>query len=339
MNLKSLVLATASAVALTPINFALSSSLPTYHLTKQFALEGEGSWDYITIDSDARRLYVSHGDRLEILDADTGRKVGAISDTPRVHGAALAPELMRGFTSNGGDSTVTVFDINSLKTIKKIRVNRPDYILYDAFSRRVFPMNEKTSVLDARTGELVGQVDLGGSPEAAVSDGGGNLYVNLEDRNAIAVVDTSALRVMKTLPVGCAEPHSLSYDAANRRLLVGCSNGFRALDADSGKVVGGSVMCGGVDAGGFDPQTKLVFQSCAEGIVSVIRQATADTYVLEQTVPTQFWAKTMVYDFKTRHIYLPIADFESTKDGGSTSNASFHSSIKPGSFRVLVLEP
>src|SRR5262249_41275476 len=272
---------------------------------------GDGGWDYITLDSVARRLYVSHGTRLEVLDADSGKVVGQISDTPGVHGAAIARELKRGFASNGGDASLTIFDIETLKSIKKVSVKRPDFILYDPFTKRVFPMNAKTTVLDAQTEEKVGEVDLGGDPEAAVSDGKGTMYVNLADKKMVAVVDPQALKVTKTYSMDhCTSPHSLSYDAKAQRLFVGCRDGLTVLDATTGKVVGRSLICSGVDAGAYDPESKLIFESCAEGVISVVHQVTPDYYELVDTVKTQLWAKTMAFDPKTKRIFLPTAQIE-----------------------------
>jgi hypothetical protein len=201
-------------------------------------------------------------------------------------------------------------------------------------------MNETTTVLDAKSGDKVGEIHLGGEPEAAASDGKGTLYVNLEDKAAIAVVNARSLAVTKTFPIEhCTAPHSLSYDSANKRLLVGCTNGFHVVDSESGKLVAGSVMCGGVDAGAFDAETKLAFESCGEGVLSVIRQVTPDVYELVQSAPTQFRARTMAYDPKTKRIYLPTADVKLTRSTDPKSKGQLRPAIEPGTFRVLVLEP
>ena len=308
-----------------------------YQVTKKFPVLGEGGWDYISIDSEARRLYVSHGTQLEVLDADTGKLVGQIADTPGVHGAAIAPEMKRGFTSNGRDKTVTIFDTKTLATIKKVQLQSgTDFILYDSFSKRVFPMSDKITVVDASTGAIAGLLELGGSPEAAVSDGKGTLYINLADKKSVAVVDPKALSVLKTYPIDyCTSPHSLSFDATNHRLFVGCREGLAILNATTGNVVGRSLMCSGVDASGWDGDNKLLFESCSEGVVSVIRQNTPDDYELIETVPTQLFAKTMAFDPKTRNIYLPTAEFETVPDPDPQKPPQ--RKIKPGSFTVLVV--
>jgi len=322
---------------------AQANSTPTpiavdtgYKITKKFTVGGEGGWDYIAVDGDARRIYVSHGDTIQVLNADSGKVVGQIA-APGAHGVALAPELHKGFTSNGGDKSVTIFDTGTLSSVKNVKLQSgTDAILYDSFTKRVFPINEKITAIDAQTGEVVGTVDLGGDPEAAVSDEKGTVYVNLADKAAIAVVDPKGLTVTKTYPIEhCTSPHSLSFDGANQRLFVGCREGFVAVDATSGKVVTTSLMCTGVDASGFDPESKLVFESCAEGVVSVIRQMTPDNYRIIETIPTKLWAKTMAFDPKTKNIYLPTADFEFIPDADPKKPPQRR--WKAGSFMVLVV--
>ena len=309
-----------------------------YRVVQEFNIGGAGGWDYISIDSEARRLYVSHGQQVEVLDADSGRIVGRIPDTPGVHGVAIAGDLHRGFTSNGGDKSVTIFDTRTLKPIRKVPVQGTDYILYDPFTKRVFPLNNTVTVLDAQTGDVVGTIDLGGDPEAAVSDGKGKVFVNLADKGAIAVLDPRALQVTKTYPIrNCTRPHSLSYDSANERLFVGCQPGFVSVDATNGKSVFITLACSGVDSGAFDAQNKLIFQSCGEGVVSIIAQLTPDYYRLIETVPTQLWAKTMAFDPKTKYLYLPTAEFEIIPSGDSKFPFPFQERIKPGSFKVLVV--
>ena len=311
----------------------------SYHLIREFPIGGEGGWDYITADSAAKRIYVSHSKQVEVLDEDSGRAIGVIPETPGVHGIAVASDLKRGFTSNGGDQSVTIFDSETLKTIKKVKVNDPDFILYDPFSKRVFPMNEKITVLDAQTGESAGELDLGGDPESAVSDGKGTMYVNLADKGAVAVVDVEALKVTKIYPVDdCVSPHSMAYDQASQRLFIGCRNSTLAVvDAVAGKVVAHQQTCSGVDAGGFDSDNKLVFISCSEGVISVIHEVSPDYYELVDTVKTELWARTMALDPVTKKIYLPTADIETVPN--ADPKKPFVRKMKPGSFRVLVVAP
>jgi len=307
-----------------------------YKLTKKFAVPGEGGWDYIAVDGDARRVYVSHGDQIQVLNADSGKLLGQIP-APGAHGVALAPELHRGFTSNGKDKSVTIFDSGTLAVIKTVKLEGgTDAIVYDPATKRVFPMSEKITVIDAQTGDVAGTVDLGGNPEAGAADGKGTLYVNLADKMAVAVVDPKALAVTKTYPIEhCTSPHSLSYDGKNERLFVGCREGFVALDATTGKGVAASLMCTGVDASAFDPESQLVFESCAEGVISVIRQMTPDNYRIIETIPTKLWAKTMAFDPKTKNIYLPTAEFEFIPAADPKKPPERR--WKAGSFQVLVV--
>jgi DNA-binding beta-propeller fold protein YncE len=311
----------------------------TYHIVHEYPLQGDGGWDYIAIDSTARRIYASHGDRAEVVDADTGKQVGQILETPDIHGIALATDLHRGFTSNGGDKTVTIFDLATLKTISKVSVNDPDFILYDSFSQRVFPLSETTSVIDARTGAVLKQIELQGEPEGGVSDGKGSVYVNLKNKNAVAVIDAKQMKISRTLPVeNCQKPHSLTYDDANERLFVGCRNsGLAVVDVKSGKTVGWALLCSGVDAGAYDPDSKLIYESCSEGVISVIQQFTPDFYRLVDTVKTQIYAKTMTLDTKSKQIYLPVANLDVVlaKEGNDDPKMR----VRAGSFRILVVTP
>jgi DNA-binding beta-propeller fold protein YncE len=256
-------------------------------------------------------VYASHGDQIQVLNADSGKLLGQIP-APGAHGVALAPELHRGVTSNGKDKSVTIFDTASLAVIKTAKLDgSTDAIVYDPAKKRVFPISEKITVIDAQTGDVAGTVDLGGDPEAGTADGKGKVYVNLADKKAVAVVDSQTLKVTKTYPIeNCTSPHSPSYDGKNERLFVGCQEGFVVLDATTGKIVHTSLMCAGVDSSGFDADEKLIFESCAEGVISVIRAMTPDNYRIIETIPTQLWAKTMAFDPKTKNIYLPTANFE-----------------------------
>jgi hypothetical protein len=311
-----------------------------YHLATTYPIAGEGNWDYLSVDSASHRLYVSHGMRLDVLDTQTGKVVGQIPDTPGVHGAAIASDLQRGFTSNGGDSSVTVFDTKTLKTLRNVKVSGTDFILYDPFTQRVFPLHETVTVLDARSADPVGELNLGGDPEAGVSDENGRLYVNLQDKDAIAVVDARTLQVTRTYPLErCSAPHSLSFDGQRQRLFVGCRDAFVAVDAASGRIVGRTIICGGVDASGYDPQTGLIFESCIEGVISVIRQVSPDFYDLVDTVKTQLYAKTMTIDATTRKLYLPTADFDLVANSNPKAPSAYQRKQKAGSFRVLVVQP
>jgi DNA-binding beta-propeller fold protein YncE len=225
--------------------FAILSSAadPGYHVIKTYKLGGEGGWDYLNLDSSSRRLYISRATHVIVIDADSGKPVGDIPDTPGVHGIALAPELGRGFVSNGREGTVTIFDIQTLKLITKVKVgDNPDAILYDPATKRVFTFNGKShdsTALDAAKGTVLGTIKLEGKPEFAASDGKGEIFVNIEDKSQLDAIDPAKLEVKSRWPLApCEEPSGLSIDREHRRLFAGCDNKMMAVvDADSGKVL------------------------------------------------------------------------------------------------------
>ena len=234
-----------------------------YHLLKKIPLGGEGFWDYITFDPATRRLYISRGTRVVVLEVDSGKVVGEIPNTDGVHGIALAPEFNRGFTSNGRAGTVTIFDLKTLKVIGSAQAGtNPDAIIYDPASKRVFAMNGRSknaTAIDAATGNVVGTIPVDGKPEFAVADGAGHVYVNIEDKSEEQRIDSQNLKVTATWPLApCKEPSGLAMDIAHRRLFAGCDNKMMAvIDADSGKVVATPEIGEGVDANAFDRRTSV----------------------------------------------------------------------------------
>src|SRR6202049_1097395 len=233
---------------------------PGYHVIKTYKLGGEGGWDYLTLDSSSRRLYISRATHVIVIDADSGKPVGDIPDTPGVHGIALAPELGRGFVSNGREGTVTIFDIETLKPITKVKVgDNPDAILYDPATKRVFTFNGRSqdaTAIDAAKGTVLGTIKLDGKPEFAASDGKGGVFVNIEDKSELTAMDSNKLAVKSTWPLApCKEPSGLAMDRKNRRLFVGCDNKMMAVvNADTGKVLVTLPIGEGVDATAFDDE-------------------------------------------------------------------------------------
>ena len=227
----------------TDISMVSANSTITYRLEKKIPIPGQGSWDYLTVDEAARRLYVSHGTQVEVLDADTVAPVGKIPNTVGVHGIAIAPDLGRGFASDGQTSTVTVFDLKTLKPIQEIPTGKkPDAIIFDPATSRVFAFNggsNSATVIEAKEGKVAGTVDLGGGPEFAVSDGKGYIFDNLEDESLVVKIDAQNLKVDQRWPTGRAHPpSSMAIDRANRRLFIGCRSRVMAvMDADTGKVI------------------------------------------------------------------------------------------------------
>jgi DNA-binding beta-propeller fold protein YncE len=314
-----------------------------YRVLRQITVGGEGGWDYAFADSEARRLYVSHGTRVLVFDLDTEKPVGEIPDTPGVHGIAICADLHRGFTSNGAAASVTIFDTRTLAKIGSVQTTgeNPDAILYDPASRRVFTFNGRSSnatSIDVATGKATGTIALGGKPEFAVSDGAGRVYVNLEDRSELLELDPRALQVRNRWPLApCEEPTGLSLDARKRRLFVGCHNRLMAVvDADRGRVLTTLPIGQGVDAAAFDPGTSLAFASNGDGSLTIVHEDGPDTFRVVENVATRRGARTMAIDLKTHRVYLPTADF-GPPPTPSSSGRRTRPSIVPGSFRILVV--
>ncbi len=260
----------------------------SYHLLKKIVLGGEGGWDLLTLDPGARRLYISRGTHVMVVDVDSYQIVGDIPDTPGVHGIALAPEFGRGFTSNGRTNDVTIFDLKTLEKVGTAKTGEgPDTVLYDPASRRVFTFNARggsATAIDAETGRVVGALELGGQPEFAVADGAGHLYDNLEDKNAVLEIDSRSLKVLNRWPLApCESASGLAIDLAprRRRLFVGCRNRMMAiLDAASGKVLATPPIGEGVDANAFDPGTLLAFSSNRDGTLTVVHEDSPDRFTV-----------------------------------------------------------
>jgi DNA-binding beta-propeller fold protein YncE len=312
-----------------------------YKVETRYSIPGNGGFDYLSIDSVARRLYLSHGTQVDVVDADSGKLIGTIADTPGVHGIAIASEFKHGFTSNGREDKVSMFDLTNLQLIKKIDVGKgPDGIYYEPGTKRVFTNNHGShdiSAIDAKTGEVVGTVKAEGDGEQAVI-ADNLIYVNSESTNEVLVFDPKSLEVKHRFPIGVAKtPTGLAYDAKNKRLFIGCRNEPKmvVMDALSGKVINSFPIGRGVDYAGFDPDAKLIFFSCSEGVLSIYHQKSADEYEDAGAVKTQPSAKTLAFDSKTKKIFLTAAEYVETP--ATTPGARPQRSIKPDSFVVLVV--
>ena len=342
-RLKLSILGAAAVLAAASTSFARSSR--GYTVVRTVVVGGDGGWDYLVVDSEARRLYVTHGTRVEILDADTLAALGEIPGTAGVHGVALAPELGRGFTSNGRASSVTIFDLKTGKTIDEVKIDgqNPDAILYDPVTRRVFTFNGRSAdatVLDAATGKVVATVPLGGKPEFATTDREGRIYVNIESKSEIAVLDSRKPSVEKRWSLApCEEPSGMAIDRAHGRLFVGCANKMMAVvDASTGKVIATVPIGEGVDANAFDPGTSLAFSSNGDGTLTVVREKTPGDFSVVANVPTRRGARTMALDEKTHRVYLATADF-GPPPSPTADQPHPRPGIVPGSFTILVAEP
>jgi DNA-binding beta-propeller fold protein YncE len=320
----------------------LLAGASNYQVEGRYPIPGVGGFDYVTVDSSARRIYVSHATQVEVLDADSGKLVGTIPDTPGVHGIAIASEFKHGFTSNGRENKVSMFDPSTLQLIKKIDVgNRPDGIYYDPATKRVFTNNHGShdiSAIDAATGEVVGTVDAKGDGEEAVIGADGLIYVNSEDTAEVVVFDPKSLEVKKRFPIEVAKtPTGLAYDAKTNRLFIGCRREPKmiAMDAATGKVITSFPIGAGVDFAAFDPEARLIFFSCGDGTLNVFHEKSADEYEDAGAVKTQPSAKTMAFDPKTKKIFLPAAEFQETPNADPSKRPQ--RSVKPGTFAVLVV--
>ena len=310
-----------------------------FKITSRVKLGGEGFWDYLTYDPDGQRLFITRGSHVMIVDTKTLKVTGDVPDLQAIHGVALAPELSRGFISNGGDNTVTVFDLKTLKKLDSIKVgDRPDAILFDPFSKHVFTFNARShdsSVIDAASGKVVGTVPLSGKPEFPASDGKGRLYVNIEDKSQISEIDVSKLSVLNTWSIApCEEPSALAFDGEHHRLFAGCGNKMMAVvDSGSGKVITTVPIGESVDAGRFNPNTDEIFMSCGEGVLTIIHEDTPDKYTVRQNLATVKGARTMALDEKNDIAYLVTAQREDKPVPPGQRPA-----MVPGSFELIVVK-
>lgn len=315
--------------------FAGAQPLPTYKVARDIKLGGEGVWDYLTLDSSAHRLYIARSTRVLVVDVESGKLVGEIPNTLGVHGVALVPKLDRGVSSNGKDDSATIFDLKSLRTIATVQTGaKPDAILFDEPSGHVLTFNARSNdvtIIDPEKAANVGTIALPGRPETGVSDGEGKVFVNLEDKNQIAVIDLESKKVLTTWPLeGCDEPTGLAMDRKNRRLFSVCHSGVLVVvDADSGKNIQKLPIGQRVDAATFDPQTQLVFASNGDGTLSIIQQELPSRYRNLQTVTTVMGAKTIALD-SIRHVVYTVTNLPPATPAGKTGG---------GEFGVLVIEP
>ena len=313
-----------------------------YHVIKELHLGGEGGWDYLTVDSAARRLYISRSTHVMVVDMDTDKVAGDIADTPGVHGIAIAPELNRGFTSNGKANTATIFDLKTLEVLGQVKTGEnPDAILYDPASKRVFTFNGRshdTTVFAADSGKVVGSIPLGGKPEFAAADGKGKVYVNIEDTNEVVEIESGKLLLTKRYSLKpCEEPTGMGLDAERHRVYSACHNKvMTVLDTETGKVIAAVPIGEGVDGNGYDPKTGLAFSSNGDGTLTVVRESSPGKFEVAETVATQRGARTMAIDPKTHNIYLAAAQF-SPQPASAAGGARPRPTMIKESFAVLVV--
>jgi YVTN family beta-propeller protein len=300
---------------------AATRAAESYHLLKKYAFgQAEGAtreyFDYITVDSAARRVYVSHGTEIKVIDADNGSVVGTLGGLKQTHGVAIANEFGRGFITDGAQGKVIIFDLKTLKVTGEAKADKDaDSVAYDPASKRVFVMNgdpNSSTVIDAKSGGVVGTIALGGGPEFAVADGQGTVFVNLEDKAELVAIDSNTLKIKSRWPlVPAGTPTALAMDTAHRRLFSAGRNpqNLVVLDADSGKVIQSFPITAGVDAAVFEPETGMLYVSTREGFVHIFHEDAPDKYSEVEKVKTEFGAKTMGLDTKTHNVFVDTADF------------------------------
>ncbi len=313
-----------------------------YHLLKEIPVGGDGGWDYLSVDPTGRRLYVTHGTKVIVLDIDQDAVVGEITDTPGVHGFALAPELGRGFSSNGQEAKAGIVDLKTLKTLQKVPTGQgPDAILYERRRQEVYTFNGRAhsaTVMDARSGAVVATIALPGQPEFAATDPSENrVYCNIEDQSVIVAIDIRGHQVVNTWPIAPGEEASgMAIDVAHHRLFIGCHNRLMLmLDSTNGKVVAQVPIGAGVDANAFDPGTQLAFSSNGDGTVTIAHEDSPEKLTVVQTLATASGARTMALDTKTHRIYLASARFEPQSEPAAGEPRRRPKMI-PDTFKVLV---
>jgi YVTN family beta-propeller protein len=326
------------SVLLAAAAFAVFAATTGYHLIRQIKVGGEGGWDYPEMDSASRRLYLSHGNHVAIVDPDAGKVVGDIPDTPGVHGIQIASSLNRGFISNGRGNNVTIFDLKTLKTISQPKTgDNPDAIRYEPKSGRVFTMNGRsnnTTAIDAKTGMVVATIDLGGKPEFAQADDRGHVYVNLEDKNEVVEIDAAKAAVSKRYSLKpCDGPSGLAIDLKGRKLFSVCGNRMMAIsDPDAGKVIATPAIGSGPDGVVFDPDNGFVMSANGgDGTMTIVKENAGKWEVLDN-VATQRGGRTIALDSKTHNVYIPSAEM-----GPPASTGQRRATFLPDSFRVLVV--
>jgi len=339
--------ATGALVALLVSLPLLMAAGNEYHLVKKYSFgAAEGStreyFDYITVDSAARRVYLSHGTEVKVIDADSGELIGNVTGLKQDHGVAIAAEFGRGFISDGQQGKVIVFDLKTLKVTGDVDADKDaDCVIYDPFSKRIFVMDgdpHNATVIDPKSDAVIGKIDLGGGPEFAVADGKGTVYINLEDKSEIAAVDSSSLKIKSRWTVAPAGgPTALAMDIQHHRLFSAGRDPqmLVALDSDTGKVLQSFPISGGVDAAAYDTETGLIFASTREGMVHVFHEDSPDKFSAAETIKTEMGAKTMGLDAKTHKLFLDTADFE-PPPAPSADRPHPRGAAIPGTFHVLV---
>ena len=332
---------------LLPVLFSLAVAVcradGPYHFIKEIPISGEGGWDALTVDSAGQRLYVSHGSEVVVIDLAKDQVAGEITNTPGVHGIAVAPKLNHGFTSNGRENKMSIVDLKTLQTLSKVDTGtNPDAILFEPGQNEVYAFNgrgQSATVIDSKSGKVVATIPLGGKPEFAEADPKAHrVFNNLEDKNEVAVIDTKTHTVVTNWPIAPGEEASgIAIDLKNHRLFLGCggSKTMVMMDSANGKVLATVPIGEGVDGAAFDPGTLLAFSSCGQSATVTIAREDGDKFTVVQTLKTERGARTMAIDPETHKIYLPTAQFEPQPEPAAGERRQ-RPKMVPGTFKILV---
>jgi DNA-binding beta-propeller fold protein YncE len=327
---------------LSVVDFPARGAEGPYRFLKEIPVGGEGGWDYSSVDESSRRLYVSHGTKVVVIDIDKEVVVGEITDTPGVHGLAVAHELGRGVTSNGRENKASIVDLKTLQTLSKVDTGEnPDGMLFEPAQQEAYVFNgrgQSATVIDVKSGKPVATIPLPGKPEfAAVDPKAGRVYNNIEDKNELVAIDTKTHQVVNTWPIAPGEEASgMAIDLAHHRLFIGCHNKLmEMIDSTNGKVLATVPIGEGVDANAFDPGTQLAFSSCGDGTVTIAHEDTPEKLTVVQTLKTERGARTMALDSRTHQIYLASAKFEPQPEQSPGAPRPRTKMIQ-GSFKILV---
>jgi len=312
----------------------------SYKILNKIHLDGDGGWDYLTVDELTNRLFVSHNTQVQVVDLSTGKVTGIVPNLKGVHGIAIANDINKAFISCGRDSSVVVIDLTTLKFIAKIKVTgaNPDAILYDPYSHNVFTFNGRSAnatIIDAKTHAIVATLPLGGKPEFSVTDERGKIFVNIEDKNLVCEINANSLRVEQMWPIAPGEePTGLAMDKINHRLFSVTDKLMVVLDSETGKIVARVAIGANVDGVAFDPVKKRAYSSNGEGTVTVVEEITENDFRVVETIPTRRGARTIAINNKTHRIYLPTAEFGATPKP-TQENPHPRPSINPGTFIII----
>ncbi len=316
-----------------------------YEVVRKIHLPGVTWWDYLSFDAPTGRIFVSRGTMVQVVDVKTGKLVGTIPNTEGVHGIALAEDLNKGFISDGADSSVTVFNLKTLKVTAKIQVTGrdPDAILYDPFTHRVFTCNGRTAnstVIDARKDKVIGTIELSGGPEFSVTDGHGKIYINIEDKSLIDEINPATMKIEHVWPLAPGEhPSGLAIDAGNHVLFSVCHNKLMVvMNALDGKVITTLPIGGHVDDAAYDPVLQRAYSSNGEGTLTIVQREGKDSYKVLEDLPTQLGARTITLDTKNHHLFLPTAEFN-PRPAPTAANPHPRPTMKENSFVVLEVAP